>query len=300
MQRALVIVSLAVSTSVMAGTTDHEPRRSARPSEVVRLRAHFDAVDGELRSRDITGLTAAQQSRRTLLTRWLRDYRNAGSFPVNDRVTAPTPFFRDSNGTLCAMAYLIQRSGRSDIVDKVEATRNNAYIAELADDPALIAWLDSSGLSVPEAARIQPAYRGDPDSPRDPDGLTLIVDYNVSPLLLGGASLATAGLNMVKPSYASGLLGIVAGAVTIGVTGKYAYDNSRIDRGAGFMMGLGGLSAGAGVHGLLETRRNNRSAGRLQDARSARSGNRVSMTIIPDFDLRASDARMGLRVAGKF
>lgn len=293
MQRALVIVSLAVSTSVMAGTTDHEPRRSARPSEVVRLRAHFDAVDGELTSRDVTGLTAAQQSRRTLLTRWLRDYRNAGSFPVNDRVTAPTPFFRDSNGTLCAMAYLIQRSGRSDIVDKVEATQNNAYIAELADDPALIAWLDSSGLSVAEAARIQPAYRGDPDGGR-------IVDYNVSPLLLGGASLATAGLNMVKPSYASGLLGIVAGAVTIGVTGKYAYDNSRIDRGAGFMMGLGGLSVGAGMHGLLETRRNNRSAGRLQDARSARSGDRVSMTIVPDFDLRAPDARMGLRVAGKF
>jgi hypothetical protein len=60
------------------------------------------------------------------------------------------------------MAYLIDRSGRRDLVDRVAATRNNAFIAELADDSALRAWLDSVGLSVTEAARIQPSYPPEP------------------------------------------------------------------------------------------------------------------------------------------
>ena len=68
------------------------------------------------------------------------------------------PFFRDDRGVLCAMAYLIDRSGRRDLVDRVAATRNNAFIAELADDSALRAWLDSVGFSVTEAARVQPSY----------------------------------------------------------------------------------------------------------------------------------------------
>ena len=289
MQRALVIVSLLVSTGVVASTSDPTPRRSARSAEVARLKAHFDAVDGELRARDVSGLDAQQQSRRALLTSWLRDYRNAGSFPVNNSFAEPTPFFRDSNGTLCAMAYLIHRSGRSDIVDKVEATRNNAYIAELADDPALIAWLDSSGLSVAEAARIQPGYPG--------DDFGIITDYNVSPVLLGIASLGTATLNVMKPGYATGVLGLLAGGVTIGVTGKFAHDNNRIDRGAGFMFGLGGLAVGAGVHGLLATRREH-----LHDRedRGASTRNRVSINISPAFDVRPSSARFGLLVAGRF
>ena len=116
MQRALVIVSLLVSTGAVAATSDQTARGPIRPGEVARLEAHFDAVDGELRSRDVSGLTAAQQSRRVSLIRWLRDYRNSGSFPVNDRFAGPTPFFRDSKGRLCAMAYLIHRSGGSDIL----------------------------------------------------------------------------------------------------------------------------------------------------------------------------------------
>ena len=292
MQRALVIVSLLVSGGVVAGTSDSVPRPAAPSTEVVRLRSHFDAVDAELRSRNVSSLSAEQKSRRALLKSWLRDYRNAGSFPVNDRFTKPTPFFRDSNGTLCAMAYLIQRSGRSDIVDKVEATRNNAYIAELADDPALIAWLDSSGLSIAEAARIQPAYPGDPGYPNDDVGI--ITDYNVSPLVLGAASLGTAALSVLKPSYAAGVLGLVAGGVTIGVTGKYAHDNDRFDRGAGLMMGIGGLAVGAGVQGLLATRREHA----RNDDQSGRRG--ASMTIAPDIDMRGAESRLGFRIAGRF
>ncbi len=292
MQRALVIVSLLVPAGVATTTGNPVPGKPAVSSEVVRLKAHFDVVDSELKSRKISSLTTKQQARRAQLVSWLRDYRNSGTFPVNDRFVEAKPFFRDSNGTLCAMAYLIHRSGRSDIVDKVEATRNNAYIAELAGDPALIAWLDSSGLSLAEAARIQPAYEGDPDR-----STRMIVDYNVSPVLLATASLGTAALNALKPSYAAGALGLLAGGITIGVTGKYAYDNDRIERGAGLMMSIGGLAVGAGVHGLLAARRQHT---RAHEDRNARSRDRVSMTITPDFDVRRSESRLGFRVAGRF
>jgi hypothetical protein len=136
-----------------------EPDSAARHLEVARLRAHFDSVDGELRHPNTIQLTPGQRMARATLIGWLHEYRDGGRFPRNDRFPGlAVPFFRDDEGVLCAMAHLIERSGRGDLVDRVALTRNNAFIGELADDPALGAWLDSVGLSVAEAARIQPTY----------------------------------------------------------------------------------------------------------------------------------------------
>nr|MDQ3082837.1 hypothetical protein [Gemmatimonadota bacterium] len=286
MNRSFVIVSLVVGTGTLAATMDSEPRGSSRSIEVARLKSHFDSVDAELKSRDVSRLTAAQRSRRATLTRWLRDYRHAGTFPLNDKLDAPAPYFRDSRGTLCAMAYLIDGSGRSDIVAKVEATRNNAYVAELADDAALIAWLDSSGLSVAEAARIQPAYRpGDGNQS----------DFNVSPVWMGVASLATSAVNVIKPSYASGVLGILAGAVSVGVAGKRIYDNGRTHNEDRAIIGLGALSFGAGVYGLIEARREGLGGARKSELSRGSSSMLMSVRVVPDFDVRRSDTRFGLR-----
>jgi hypothetical protein len=135
------------------------PEPLSRRLEVARLRAHFDSVDAELRHAKALRLTPSQRTARATLIGWLREYRDAGRFPRNDRFPElAMPFFRDGHGALCAMAYLIERSGRRDLVDRIARTRNNAFIAELANDPALRVWLDSVGLSVTEAARIQPTY----------------------------------------------------------------------------------------------------------------------------------------------
>ena len=135
------------------------PEALARRLEVARLRAHFDSVDAELRHAKALRLTPGQRAARAALIGWLQEYRDAGRFPRNDRFPElALPFFRDGHGALCAMAYLIDRSGRRDLVDRIARTRNNAFMAELANDPALRVWLDSVGLSVPEAARIQPTY----------------------------------------------------------------------------------------------------------------------------------------------
>lgn len=77
-------------------------------------------------------MTEAQRAARQRNIEVLREYARAGVFRHNHDFSERTPYFRDEHGTLCAMAYLIERSGRGDLVDKVERTANNAYIPELA------------------------------------------------------------------------------------------------------------------------------------------------------------------------
>lgn len=159
---ALTVLVLLVSLTLPLGLRDVSSSYAEyqhRRLEVARLRAHFDSVDAELRLPTALPLTPAQHTGRATLIGWLREYREGGGFPRNDRFPdRAVPFFRDSRGVLCAMAYLIDRSGRGDLVDRVASTRNNAFIPELAGDPELRAWLNSVGLSVAEAARIQPWY----------------------------------------------------------------------------------------------------------------------------------------------
>jgi Domain of unknown function (DUF4440) len=153
---------LAGSASPGLGTRNAPaigPETLTRRVEVARLRAHFDSVTVELRSANAPSLSLSQRRARATLMGWLQEYRDAGRFPRNVRFPElALPFFRDDSGVLCAMAYLIDQTGRRDLVDRVAVTRNNAFIAELADDSELRAWLDSVGLSVTEAARIQPSY----------------------------------------------------------------------------------------------------------------------------------------------
>ena len=170
MPRCLLVLIVASSLwGVLAvplearDVSNNGPEAPARRLEVARLRAHFDSVDAELRHVNELHFTQRQRRARAVLIVWLGEYRDAGQFPRNDHFPARAmPFFRDGRGALCAMAYLIQRSGRRDLVDRIALTRNNAFLFELADDPELGAWLDSVGLSVTEAARIQPSYPAEP------------------------------------------------------------------------------------------------------------------------------------------
>ncbi len=134
-------------------------------AERSRLTAHFDSVTGVLGATDISRLTSVERRNRERALGHLVDYRDRGVFPHNHHFPGTrVPYFRDRHGVLCAMAYLIDRSGRGDIVDLVEARMNNGWIAELANDsvigPVLVEWLEENGISAREAAMIQPAYEG--------------------------------------------------------------------------------------------------------------------------------------------
>ena len=241
------------------------------PAEVVRLRAHFDSVDLELRHRDVGDLLPSQRAARTELIGWLRDYRNAGTFPENDRFPhGLVPYFRDSRGVLCAMAYLVSRSGRKDIVNQIAGTRNNAFIRELAADRALAGWLDSVGLTLSEAARIQPTYGR-------PSENAVSVNYAVASILVSGAGLTTAGLNAVAPTHASGWLGLVTGSagVVTGLANISAWNGS--EKIALIDLAIGATSFALGVRGLIVSGRKASAAQRRAEQR----GGRVDVAIIP-------------------
>lgn len=96
---------------------------------------------------------------RALLLDELRCYRLRGKFPHNHAAAhEPVPVFVDEHGTRCAVAHLLDISGQQQLVRKIARTQNYAKIHELAKHPALRAWLAAAGLTVVEAARIQPTY----------------------------------------------------------------------------------------------------------------------------------------------
>lgn len=234
----LALLALALSLGSPHFSSD-DPAVEHRRLEVARLRAHFDSVDAELRGRVGVPLTPAQRTARATLIGWLREYRDAGRFPRNDRFPdRAMPFFRDSDGVLCAMAYLIDRSGRGDLVDRVASTRNNAFIAELAGDAALSGWLDSVGLAWTEAARVQPFY-GHPPEAEEPG---VSASYALTSILVSGVSLATVGVNALAPSRAAGWAGLLAGSAAmlaggvrvdrVGATGDVAAANLIVGAGA--------------------------------------------------------------------
>ena len=246
---ALTALVLLLSLALYPGTGEPLHQRL----EVARLQAHFDSVDIELREAKALQLTPAPGTARGTLVGWLREYREAGTFPRNDRFPdRAMPFFRDSDGVLCAMAYLIDRSGRRDLVDRIASTRNNAFIAELAGDGELLAWLDSTGLSVAEAARIQPGYNGGPTPLEEDDEVS--ADYALTSIVVSGSALTTLGFNLFAPSKTAGWAGVVAGSTGI-IAGAVNLDESGgTDKIATANIIIGSGALVAGIYRLLRPR----------------------------------------------
>jgi MYXO-CTERM domain-containing protein len=101
---------------------------------------------------------------RRLLLAELGRYRRWGQFPCNPLFQELTPFFIDAQGTRCAVAHLLELGGEGELVQRIARERNNARVAELGDEPRLRAWLDAAGLTLDEAALIQPSYCEKPDT----------------------------------------------------------------------------------------------------------------------------------------
>ncbi len=127
-------------------------------SECSRVQNHLALATARMQPSD--GLTELQRLVRSLLLDALREYREIGIFPQNPSSTEQLPIFIDANNTRCAMAHLLELGGEHELVARIARERNNAWVHELADEPRLLAWLAAAGLSVQEAAAIQPSYCG--------------------------------------------------------------------------------------------------------------------------------------------
>jgi hypothetical protein len=172
----------------------------------------LEGAERLLRSAPTDELNPQQRLARARNIALLHGYRLRGAFPHNTgHPGRRVPYFVDHRGVHCAVGYLMACSGRGDLVARIRATRNNARIRELAGDPALRAWLHDAGLTLAEAARIQPTYGYEPD----PDVVSS--DYASTTAL---ASLANGGLiawNISGSGRAQGrgILGMAVGGLTV-------------------------------------------------------------------------------------
>jgi hypothetical protein len=128
-------------------------------AEVLRIQEHLRGASAVLERRDVSALTEGQLRLRRANAQRLLDYTQAARFPKNRVVPGRVPVFRDEEGTLCAVGALLWASGEGALVEHIVATRNTATVNELADEPGLSQWLETQGLTLAEAARIQPAYQ---------------------------------------------------------------------------------------------------------------------------------------------
>lgn len=127
---------------------------------LARMRAHYAAAEAELRAAAVGHLDEARRAERARLIDVLSVYRERGDF---GRVSgaARVPQFVDAGERRCAVAELLFASGRDDLVELVRTLDNDAWVLDLECNDEFLAWLDASGLTLAEAARIQlPATGG--------------------------------------------------------------------------------------------------------------------------------------------
>lgn len=188
----------------------------AGDAEVVRIQGHLKRVALLMRSAPTAHLTAEQREARRTVLAWLGEYRTAGRFPHNHvRPGQRVPIFVDPHGTPCAVGYLMLRSGHEALVEDIVRTDNLVRVRALRGDPRVAAWLDAHGITLIEAALIQPAYGS-----RPPTSTHVSSSYRPATV---GFSLATAAL----ASYTA-MLGADRGtpwvdAFTVGTTVGHAY-----------------------------------------------------------------------------
>lgn len=126
--------------------------------ERARVQSHLRRAEGRVERADTRRLDPLRRLVRALLLEELRRYRRRGLFPQNCDFPRQTPYFVDAAGTRCAVAHLLELSGEGALVRRIARARNHARVHALADDPQLTAWLLAAGISLEEAAAIQPAY----------------------------------------------------------------------------------------------------------------------------------------------
>ena len=130
----------------------------AAEAEQARLRRHFASVQQQMNSRSTDGLGPAVAQKRRAIIQKLGQYSERGVFPRNTRhPNTQTPYFIDDEGRACAVGYLMIESGYETAARAIAGSQNNAYVRDIRS-PALAPWLKEHGVSVEEAALIQPSY----------------------------------------------------------------------------------------------------------------------------------------------
>jgi len=137
--------------------------------EKARIEAQLTGVLHELRARDVSALSPAQQVQRAASLAVLERYIERGEFPQRtDTQPGLRPRFIDHRGVHCAVGYLIAMSD-PELARSINERFEYSYVRDITE-PRLLAWADAHGFTVEELARIQPKY-GHVRRPPTPDDL---------------------------------------------------------------------------------------------------------------------------------
>ncbi|MCR9159512.1 MAG: Kazal-type serine protease inhibitor family protein [Nannocystaceae bacterium] len=156
-----MVIALTCALFAAAGPTpDAKSILGQRQADRVRIEAHLERVEAELRARDVSTLSPVLQKQRAANLDRLHAYRLAGVFPHNDDfIGQRVPYFIDDDGVRCAVGHLVVESGHADVAEEIRAQENNALLEDMTH-PALPGWIAASGLTAQECAMIQPSYCG--------------------------------------------------------------------------------------------------------------------------------------------
>jgi hypothetical protein len=189
------------------------------------------------------------------------------------------------------MAFLIAASGRGDLVDHIARTRNYAFIPDLVDVPGLAQWLEEHGLTVAEAARIQPSYDdwpccviGDPPV-RKPSTGYVAASAGASTLSALSIAWNARSVDRVAAQRWKGFFGAgVGGANLVLGLSKLGSDGWENHAAAIWNIALGATAGFLGVRALV-----------VKPAAESRIPSRL--TVAP---LASAGSRPGIGVAGRF
>ncbi|HTF87608.1 MAG TPA: HEAT repeat domain-containing protein [Planctomycetota bacterium] len=157
---------LFASLAAASAPQDLATRVDPLGSERALARQRYERVEAELAGRDLSGLSPEQRDARQHLLEVLRRYVDREDFGVQgEQPFARVPQFVDDDGRRCAMAELLHATGEEALVAAVHAGNNEAWVIDLSENERFQAWLDASGLTMFEAARVQA-----PAMPKGPPG----------------------------------------------------------------------------------------------------------------------------------
>lgn len=96
----------------------------------------------------------------------------------------------------CAVGHLMAQTGYGALARRIAAADNHVRVMDLRGDAEVEAWLETHGLTLEEAARIQPAYEGGPGLILPGDPTERVIDETVllpvADLVLGVTMVALA------------------------------------------------------------------------------------------------------------
>lgn len=169
--RFLLALWIALNLGIATRLPREAPAESVAP-DPAWIEAKCDATletVAELRRRPTGHLAPDQVQARLRALDALEDYARRRRFTVNAAFPGrPVPHFIDDRGTRCALAHVIEASGRGDLLQDLAAADNNAFISQLEDHEELTSWLATNGFSAEDVAFIQAPGYWPPETPPPP------------------------------------------------------------------------------------------------------------------------------------